>query len=234
MREKSTFEDEEFKEYANRLVSKYPRFFPEDFDLEKFFFIRTEEIKPKWISKVRKIGHPWGALPGLDRVIYLVETAEENWSPLSDSQRVLVVFHELKHIPEGGCDYDSNECGKVIEHPVQDFPECIAAANGNLFWMEPGHGEDLPNILDSHTPFDLEAALKRTGFIEHSDRKPLAVPEEEIDEDEDLAKKMIESLEERKKDSELGKIKRTATIEESDGKSEEVEESKEDIVVDEV
>jgi len=230
MREKSTFEDEEFKEFSKKLVEKYPRFFPEDFDLDKFFFIRTESIKPKWISKVRKIGHPWGALPGLDQMIYLVETAEECWEPLTESQRILVVFHELKHIPEGGCDTDSNECGKLVEHPVQDFPECIAAANGNLFWMQAGHGDDLPNILDKHAPFDLEAALKRTGLLESEDRKSLVSPDDVEETDEDLAKKMLEDMEERKKDSEISKIKKSAVIEESSGSSE----TDEDISVDEV
>jgi len=188
MREKSIYEDTEFKDFAKKLVEKYPRFFPEDFDLDKFYFIRTESMKPKWISRVRKIGHPWGALPGLDQMVYLVETAEDCWEPLTEAQRILVVFHELKHIPEGGCDYDSNECGKLVDHPIQDFPECIAAANGNLFWNNAGHGDDLPNILDKHTPFDLEAALKRTGFLESEDRKTLTAPDdsddvEETDED---------------------------------------------------
>ena len=231
MREKSTFEDTEFKEFAKKLVSKYPRFFPEDFDIDKFYFIRTESIKPKWISRVRKIGHPWGALPGLDEVVYLVETADEMWEPLTEAQRILVVFHELKHIPEGGCDYDNNECGKLIDHPVQDFPECIAAANGNLFWASPGHGDDLPNILDESKPFDLEGALKRAGFIESEDRKPLASPEDiNEDSDEDLASKMLEDMERRKSESELKKIKKDAIIEESDGLSE----MSEEIVVDEV
>jgi len=223
MREKSTFSDEEFKEIATKLVDKYPRFFPEDFDLTKFFFMRTEVIKPKWVAKIRKIGHPWGSLPGLEQMIYLVETAEEQWEPLTEAQRILVVFHELKHVPEGGCDLDSNSCGKVEEHPVQDFPECIAAANGNLFWMQAGHGDDLPNILDGYTRFNLEAALKRTGFIESEDRKPLREPEDGEDADDDLAKKMLEDLEERKKESELAKTKRNAVIEEEEEESEEEE-----------
>ena len=230
MREKSTYEDIEFKEIAEKIEKKYPRFFHEDFDLDKFYFIRTETIKPKWISRVRKIGHPWGALPGLDRVIYLVETADEHWEPLTEAQRVLTVFHELKHIPEGGCDYDSKECGKLIDHPIQDFPECIAAANGNLFWFQAGHGEDLPNILDTGKSFDLEASLKRAGFIEEEDRKPLVSPEDE-DSDEDIAKKMLEDMESRKTDAEIKKIEKDAVIEESAGIT---DETNEDVAVDEV
>lgn len=171
MREKSTFVDDEFKEIAEGIFEQFARFFPEDFDLSRFFFIRTEGIKPKWISKVRKIGHPWGSLPGLENIIYLIETSADNWNVLNDAQKSLVVFHEMKHIPEGGCDFDSSTCGKLVEHPVQDFPECIAAANGNLFWAEVGHGEELPNILNSGSKFNLEESLKRTGFIPDDDKK---------------------------------------------------------------
>jgi hypothetical protein len=228
MREKSTFVDEEFKELAEKVIAKFPRFFPEDFDLSKFFFLRTEGIKPKWISKVRKIGHPWGSLPGLEDMVYLVETAAECWEPLNDAQRVLTVFHELKHVPEGGCDFDSNSCGKVEEHPVQDFPECIAAANGNLFWYEPGQGDDLPNILDSGSRFDLEEALKRTGFLEDESRKPISSPEDigidEEDEevDADVAEAIVETMKKKKHEEEVEKIKRKAASEEDE---EELEES---------
>lgn len=225
MIEKSTFVDEEFKEIAEKILERFPRFFPEDFNLSKFFFLRTEEIKPKWISKIRKIGHPWGSLPGLENMIYLVETAAECWEPLNEAQRVLTVFHELKHVPEGGCDFDNNNCGKVEEHPVQDFPECIAAANGNLFWYEAGQGEDLPNILDSGSKFDLETALKRTGFIEDKSRKPVDSPKDiGIDEDEadaDVAEAMVEAIKDRKHEEEIEKIKRQAAIKDD----EEVEES---------
>jgi len=232
MREKSTFDDEEFKEIAVQLLEMYPRFFPEDFDLTKFFFIRTEGVKPKWIAKIRKIGHPWGSLPGLENMIYLVETAAENWEVLTDSQRVLTVFHELKHVPEGGCDLESNDSGKVIEHPVQDFPECIAAANGNLFWYEPGHGDDLPNILDRSSSFDLEQALKRTGFIEDEARKSVPKPDG-LDEEEDVAASMLDDIEERETKSELKKVKRKAEIEESRSSSDDEDEEKE-VEVDEV
>ena len=237
MREKSTFTDEEFKEYAEQIIERYPRFFPEDFDLSKFFFLRTEGVKPKWISKIRKIGHPWGSLPGLEDMIYLVETAAECWEPLSEAQRVLVVFHELKHVPEGGCDYDSNNCGKVEDHPVQDFPECIAAANGNLFWYDPGHGEDLPNILDTDSRFDLEQALKRTGFIDDDTRKAPTSPEDiGIDEDDeipaDVAEALVKDLKEKRHEKEVEKIKRSAATEDDEETVEEDESS--EVVVDEV
>jgi len=207
MKEKSTFIDEEFKDLAEKILEQFSRFLPEDFNLDRFFFIRTEGVKPKWVSKVRKIGHPWGSLPGLDDMIYLVETASENWELLNEAQRTLVVFHEMKHIPEGGCDFDSAECGKVVDHPIQDFPECIAAAKGNLFWYEPEHGEELPNILLTGSKFDLEAALKRTGFIEDEDRKELIEPNEEED---DMAASMIGDMKDRKDKEEVVKISRTA------------------------
>ena len=232
MREKSTYIDDEFKDLAIKIVEKYPKFFPEDFDLTKFFFIRTEDIKPKWISKIRKVGHPWGALPGLDQMIYLVETAQDNWEPMTEAQRVLIVFHELKHVSEGGCDFESDSCGKLEDHPVQDFPECIAAANGNLCWFHPGHGDDLPNILDRRSTFDLSAALRKSGFIESEDRKPLSPPADDGEEsDEDLVKGMLEDMEERKKKDELSKIKKSAVIEET---SPEENEENEEIEVDEV
>jgi hypothetical protein len=238
MREKSTFVDEEFKDYAEQIIKRYPRFFPEDFDLSKFFFLRTEGIKPKWIAKIRKIGHPWGSLPGLEDMIYLVETAAEMWEPLNEAQRVLTVFHELKHVPEGGCDFDSNSCGKVEDHPVQDFPECIAAANGNLFWYDPGHAEELPNILDTSSKFDLEEALKRTGFIEEEGRKALKSPEDiGIDDEEeieaDVAEAIVKDVAARKYKEEVDKIKRTAAVEE-ESEEDEADETESEVEVDEV
>jgi hypothetical protein len=164
MREKDTWEDNEFREIAEKLLKRYPQFFPNDLSLDCIYFIRTATIKPVWISKIRRCGHPWGSMPGLEDIVYLIETSDERWRGLNEAQRILVVFHELKHVPEHGCEMDDEkQRGKIIDHPIQDFAECIAAANGNLFWGAPN--QEIPNILEESTDFDLEASLKRAGLI---------------------------------------------------------------------
>jgi len=169
MKEKSVTQHNEFKDIAEKLLTQYPRFFPEDFTLDVFYFIKTSDIKPKWVARVRKVGHPWNTLPGIGNIVYLVETAEEQWEKLSKEQRNLVVLHELLHIPFGGCDYESSMCGSLRDHSVQDFPEVIAAAKGNLFWATPGY-EDIPDIINGGDVCDLEKALINSGLMPDPNR----------------------------------------------------------------
>jgi superfamily II DNA/RNA helicase len=65
----------------------------------------------------------------------------------------------------------------------------------------------LPNILLTGSKFDLESALKRTGFIEDEDRKELIEPNEEED---DMAASMIGDMKDRKEKEEIVKISRTS------------------------
>lgn len=201
MRERETRVDHEFKEIAEQLVEKHSRFFPDDFNLERFMFIRTSYMRPKWVARIRKCGHPWGGLPGLESIIYLVETADDHWQALTKAQQVLIVFHELKHVPKGGCDFQSKDCGKVLDHPIQDFPECVAAANGNLFWNEPGY-EDVPNLLEDPTTFDLENSLERVGFLNDPERSEFELPstDQPI---KDLVEAMLKLMHESKTENEI-------------------------------
>lgn len=174
MREKNTWCDEEFKKVARELYQKYPHLLSRNLDVDKIFFMRTSDVEPRWVSKIRKCGHPWGSMPGLEEIIYVVETADAHWKRLNQAQRVLVVFHELKHIPDDGCDMEHDNRGKIIDHPIQDFPECVAAANGNLFWGSPG--QEIPNILETSPNFDLEQALKRVGLMVDAETKRVKYP----------------------------------------------------------
>jgi len=70
------------------------------------------------------------------------------------------VLHELKHIPSGGFTEDSDDFGKLLEHTVQDFLECIAAAGGDPFWSDPGRGEAIVNLLKTDTKFNTEKAMQ--------------------------------------------------------------------------
>jgi predicted metallopeptidase len=159
MSEATMFFDEEFKTIAEKLVQKYPNLFAEDIDTSAIHYIRTPDIEPKWIARIRRCGHPWNKLPGASGIVYLIETANEKWQLLNDAQRALVVLHELKHVPSGGFTPDSDEYGKLVEHTVQDFLECIAAANGNPFWNDPGHG-DVVNLLEENITFDTGQAMR--------------------------------------------------------------------------
>jgi len=160
MSEALDYLDTEFKEISEKLVKKYPDLFAEDMDTEAVHFIRTPDVEPKWIARIRRCGHPWNKLPGSAGIIYLVETANEKWKLLNDAQRVLVVLHELKHIPSGGFTEDSDDFGKLLEHTVQDFLECIAAAGGDPFWADPGRGEGIVNLLKTDTKFNTEKAMQ--------------------------------------------------------------------------
>ena len=160
MSDTPAFIDTEFKEIAEKLVKKYPQLLAEDMDIPSVYFIRTPDIEPKWISRIRRCGHPWNKLPGADAIVYLVETADEKWKLLNEAQRTLVVLHELKHIPSGGFTDDSDDFGKLIEHTVQDFLECIAAAGGDPFWSEPGRGSEIVDLLKEDVRFNTASAMQ--------------------------------------------------------------------------
>ena len=170
-------EDKEVKAIARKILDKFPKFFPEDFVLGKIYCMRTEEITPKkWIARIRPIGHPWCNLPLMSHLTYLLEVADERWALLSEAQRNLVIFHELLHVPKGGCDPECNKHGTLKDHAVQDFPECIAAADGNLFWMQTG--AEIPDILDDRTTkLDLAKSLEKAGYSADPEREPFPIPE---------------------------------------------------------
>jgi predicted metallopeptidase len=154
------YTDTEFADIAKQLIEKHPHLFGEDIDLERVHFIRTPDVKSKWISRVRPCRHPWNTLPGAENIVYIIETSDEKWKLLNEAQRAIVVLHELKHIPDGGfTEEEKDTFAKVVDHVVQDFLECIAAAKGDPFWMEPGHGVNVMNLLREQARFNLDEAL---------------------------------------------------------------------------
>jgi predicted metallopeptidase len=156
-----SYTDTEFADIARQLVEKHPHLFGDDIDLARVHFIRTPDKKTKWIARVRPCGHPWNTLPGAENIVYIIETADEKWKNLNEAQKAIVVLHELKHIPNGGfTEEDDKTFAKVIDHVVQDFLECIAAAKGDPFWMEVGHGANVMNLLREAARFNLDDALQ--------------------------------------------------------------------------
>lgn len=159
-------EDKESRDIAHQLIFKYPHFFASDINLKKIYFMRTEEYEPKsWIARVKTIGHPWSGLPSMEDYIYLLEVIDTKYTELSMAQRSLLIFHELLHIAEGGCDFESKNCGKLRDHEIQDFPEIIAASGGHLYWNRPGE-TGIPDLLSEEgVEIDLEEALKKSGYL---------------------------------------------------------------------
>ena len=72
---------------------------------------------------------------------YILEVNHQFWDDLPDAVKHLLIYHELLHIPEGGCDSSSKTYKKTLPHDTKDFTKVLSMASGveeeQLNWCSP-------------------------------------------------------------------------------------------------
>ena len=143
------------RELAEKLVGAYQTIF-EGVDVDNIGFIRIIGKKPsKAKGKLYKVGWPYEVY--MDKY-YVMEIDGAGWDIMSEQQQAMLIFHELLHVPDGGCDPQSKNHRKIRKHDVEDFSECLIAADMNLDWA--AQGEKIENIFDRATKRDEEKEIE--------------------------------------------------------------------------
>lgn len=107
----------DIKPIVAELIETYP---------EELSHIRPSSIGyvafSKKKSKKQAFVAPIRPMVGLfTNVDYVLAVHIENWVLRTMSEKYLLIFHELLHIPTGGFDENSKEYRKTIDHDVKDF-----------------------------------------------------------------------------------------------------------------
>jgi len=108
--------------------------------------------KAKWLGRCRGIRPPYDAL--IPDVTYLIEVNEDRINGLGyyedpDKKALkMLLYHELRHIPNGGTDPESKQYKKIAKHDLLEFSDCLrlAGVQGPIDWACAAP-EDLPDIL---------------------------------------------------------------------------------------
>ncbi|MDO8640086.1 MAG: putative metallopeptidase [Nitrosarchaeum sp.] len=106
--------------------------------------------KSKNQAKIYGVKPMFGEFMQLD---YILTVHVENWAILTVSEKYLLVFHELLHVPAGGFDENSKEFRKCIDHDVKDF----------VFLVEKFgvHWEESAKILDDMKSPEVKTEVKK-------------------------------------------------------------------------
>ena len=114
----------------------------------------TGHLSDKKVAVVTPIKFPYSELPGGSDYYYILEVNGVVWESLHRTVRALLIFHELLHIPEGGCDPTSKAHRKTTPHDTQDFLTVLAIAGSTsvekLNWCRPD--AKIPDILKTDIP----------------------------------------------------------------------------------
>lgn len=78
-------------------------------------FSRKKSKKQAFVAPIKPMV---GLFADID---YILAIHIENWVVLDASEKYLLVFHELLHIPAGGFDESSKEYRKTLDHDIKDF-----------------------------------------------------------------------------------------------------------------
>jgi predicted metallopeptidase len=78
-------------------------------------FSKKKSTKQAFVAPIR----PMVAL--FTNIDYILAVHIENWVLRTVSEKYLLIFHELLHIPVGGFDENSKEYRKTVSHDIQDF-----------------------------------------------------------------------------------------------------------------
>ena len=104
--------DNTLEEIVKRAKERFPERF-EHIKPDRIFYVRKLSTGKynKNIAKIRPIREPFTLLTCC---LYFLEVMEENWTPLTDESKEIVVEHELMHI---SMSFD----GSTIDHDTKDF-----------------------------------------------------------------------------------------------------------------
>jgi hypothetical protein len=109
------------------------------------------KAKAKFLGKCRPVRSPYSALLGED-LCYIIEVNQDRLEMMgtykdpNKKALKMLLYHEMAHIHEDGCDSEEKGFRKTIKHDVEDFSECLKLAGnkGPYDWFGK---EDIPDIL---------------------------------------------------------------------------------------
>lgn len=78
-------------------------------------FSKKKSKKQAFVAPVKPM---FGLFANVD---YILAVHIENWVMLTVSEKYLLIFHELLHIPPEGFDENSKQFRKTLDHDVKDF-----------------------------------------------------------------------------------------------------------------
>jgi predicted metallopeptidase len=121
----------DIEKLAKKIIKKFSRLhFINGYDI-KIGYVRSYENKNKngraTFAECRKVTPPYSAYLPYD---FIITVYEPNMAWLSDNQKKIVVYHELRHIGMGRSGFIVNP------HDTEDFNSILAALG--LYWSEPG------------------------------------------------------------------------------------------------
>jgi len=82
-------------------------------------FSKEKSKKQAYVEKVK------GMYEAFVNFEYAMCIHLENWMSLSASEKEVLIYHELLHIPDGGFDPDSKKYKKLRDHDVKDFTAVV-------------------------------------------------------------------------------------------------------------
>ena len=137
-------------ELAKKVIEKHQDEFGHITTKNVVFVSNHGHAQKRYLGKCRPIRPPYSLLLG-EELCYIIEMNEDRLEALKltldkDKKAIkLLIFHEMKHIPEEGCIKGEKQYRKIIKHDVDDFSVCLEVAGGNgpYDWV---NAKDLPDI----------------------------------------------------------------------------------------
>lgn len=139
---KSWIMNEWYEPIAKALIEKFDTEF-KHLKKVKFLFLEDREWEPQsaswnWKARIKKASEQFKEATGYD---YIIETRQYYIEEMTREQRILLIYHEIRHI---GAD------GKLIHHDIEDWNNIVATFGRE--WHE--RDQELIDILDNE--FDKE------------------------------------------------------------------------------
>jgi len=119
---------------------------------KKILFLKTTgNLTGGTRAKVTPIRFPFYVLhPEVEELCYILEVDKPVWDASPKHVKNMLMLHEFLHIPEGGCDPDSNQYRKTVPHDIEDHSVILALAadvdKERLHWCHPD--ANFPDILE--------------------------------------------------------------------------------------
>jgi len=115
-------------------------------------FSKKKSKKQAFVQPVKPI---FGLFADID---YILAVHVENWVLLGTSEKYLLVFHELLHIPPEGFDENSKQYRKSIDHDIKDFSYILQ--HFGIHWED---AEKILKVKHDHEVEKNEAKDESTG-----------------------------------------------------------------------
>jgi len=95
----------------------------------KIGYVAFSKRTSKKMANMNAVKPMFGLFLNID---YVLAVHLETWLVLDDSQKLVLIFHELLHIPSNGFNEESKQYRKTVDHDVKDF--ALVVQNFGIHW----------------------------------------------------------------------------------------------------